>query len=217
MNSPSKVLPWFGTGLLAAAGLLSVLKAAQGGYDAGRWPGILLGVASVFAIFAAIDTRNAHRLRTLARLNPAGFTANVATYRELPRQLHLIENLLGVPRSKVRSSSYASVSVDSDFLRIYGGAWTLKELVALPVARMVDIRIAERPQGKWTLACIELDFGSGKASESLDLCMITSRCGWDVPSNWQPPKRITLGYGSRRRSRAWLEGIVASERGTLYA
>ncbi|MCU1523416.1 MAG: hypothetical protein JWO18_310 [Microbacteriaceae bacterium] len=39
--------------------------------------------------------------------------------------------------------------------------------------------------------------------------------GWDVPSTWQPPKGTTLGYGSRRRSRAWLEGMVAFERDAL--
>ena len=148
MKSTSKFLPWIGAVLLAVAGLLPVVRAIQGGYDAGTWPGVMLGLATSFAVITAIATRNAIRLSAVARLNPSGFTSNVVAYRELPQQLQAVGNLLGVPQNKVRSPSCVSVSVDSDFLRIYGGAGNPQELVALPVSNLVDIQVTKRPQGK---------------------------------------------------------------------
>ena len=83
MKSTPKFLPWIGAALLAVAGVLQVMMAIRGGYDAGTPPGVMLVLASViavFAAFAAFATRNAIRLRAVARENPAGFTSNVVTY-----------------------------------------------------------------------------------------------------------------------------------------
>ena len=179
MKSTPKFLPWIGAALLAVAGLLPIVRAIQGGYDAGTWPGVMLGLASVIAVFTAIATRNAIRLRAVARLHPAGFTSNVVAYRELPQQLQAVGNLLGVPQIKVRSPSYVSISVDSDFLRIYAGAWNPKELVALPISNLVDIQMTKKPQGKWNLTCIELVFGLLMEREPVDLCLIRNR--WGLP------------------------------------
>ena len=119
------------------------------------------------------------RLRAVARLNPAGFTSNVVAYRELPQQLQAVGNLLGVPRIKLRSPSYVSVSVNSDFLRIYGGAGNPQELEALPTSNLVDIQMTKRPQGKCNLTCVELVFGSLTEREPVDLCLPRSR--WELP------------------------------------
>ena len=179
MKSTSKFLPWIGAVLLAVAGLLPAVRAIQGGYDAGTWPGVMLGLATSFAVITAIATRNAIRLSAVARLNPSGFTSNVVAYRELPQQLQAVGNLLGVPQNKVRSPSCVSVSVDSDFLRIYGGAGNPQELVALPISNLVDIQMRKRPQGKWNLICVELVFGLLTEREPVDLCLLRSR--WGLP------------------------------------
>ena len=76
MKSTLKFLAWIGAALLAVAGVLPVVMAIQGGYDAGTWPGVMLGLASVLAVFTAIATRTAIRLRAVARLNPASFTGS---------------------------------------------------------------------------------------------------------------------------------------------
>ena len=80
MKSTPKFLPWIGAALLAVAGVLQVMMAIRGGYDAGTPPGVMLGLASVIAVFTAFATRNTIRLRVVARQNPAGFTSNVVTY-----------------------------------------------------------------------------------------------------------------------------------------
>lgn len=118
--------------MLAVAGVLPVLKAIQGGYDAWAWPAVMLGLASVFTVFTAIATRNAVRLRPVARPNPAGFSSNMVAYREMTQQLEAVGNLSGVPHIKVRSSQYVPVFVDSDFLRINREAGNPKELVDVP-------------------------------------------------------------------------------------
>ncbi|MFM9919376.1 hypothetical protein [Lacisediminihabitans sp. H27-G8] len=179
MKRDSRLVPWIATLLLVAAGLLPLWKAVNGGYDAGTLPGIFLGVASILAIFAVIDTLNKARLRVLRHDNPDAFVSNVAIYRPLPEQLREVQNLLGVSPGNVRASSYVSICVDADMLRFYGGAWRPRVLAALPVAKLIDVRLETRTQGKWNLACIELDFGSSSIHSSLDLTLMTTR--WGLP------------------------------------
>ena len=42
MKSTPKFLPWIGAALLAVAGVLQVMMAIRGGYDAGTPPGVML-------------------------------------------------------------------------------------------------------------------------------------------------------------------------------
>ena len=187
MKRDSRLIPWLSTALLAVAGLLPLLKAIRGGYDAGTIPGVLLGVASVVFVFAAIDTVNSARLRALRRDNPHAFVSNIVTYRPLPQQLLDVQTQLGISTGKVRASSYGSVCIDSDAIRFYGGSWRPRMVASLPVSRITDVRLEIRPQGKWNLACIELEFSSATARSVLDLTMMTTR--WGLPGVASPQSR----------------------------
>ena len=115
---------------------------------------VILISAAIFAI------RSAAREAALEASEPQAVRLTVVITRQLAKQLRKISTELGMPRSKVRGSTYVTIAIDAQHVQAFGGGGSPKHLLSLPTSAVTAVTLSSRMAGQKVAPTMLLTFAT---------------------------------------------------------
>ncbi|WGW12787.1 hypothetical protein LWF01_03160 [Saxibacter everestensis] len=169
-TAPSRVAQFILYGSLPIAAVIVVLWIWLLGMASDRFLVLLLVTSFVFGggmtavislvTFSWFKERNDARAAALSATFPRSYLLHIVVTPSLHKQLRTAASVLGLPASKVRRNSYATLVSDPQAVRLFGGGRKPKQGIALPTDRLVQVFPGPYTNGVRTLTALNLGFAA---------------------------------------------------------
>lgn len=131
-------------------------------------PAFTIAVTLIFCIM-----RTERRTAALRSANPDAFIAQIVANPSAVRPLDLNANKVQGHSTRVGPSSYLTVVVDKDTIRIFGGSRKPRELASFPTRTLLRAELGTEQSGVRVVPCIDLHLEDGSHSARVSILLIS--------------------------------------------
>jgi len=171
---------WLGVGVACALTVLLVLRVIRTFNSGSGWPAVsalIAGILFTATLLWVYGFQNSRRLARAQQAFPSAVVVPVVVAPLLAEQLRVLMAALGLARSRVKPTTYATLVADVQTVRVLTGAIGIPA-VSFPSERVRSVVLGSALVGMRTMTSIDIEVATSEGAVLLPVTPMRTRGNW---------------------------------------